>query len=94
MTNKALSDAEIQERLKHVQHWIIKDEKLYRQFQFNDFVSAWGFMSKVALLAEQADHHPEWFNVYNRVEIYLTSHDAGGISLKDFALANRIDALN
>ncbi|MEM1379868.1 MAG: 4a-hydroxytetrahydrobiopterin dehydratase [Pseudomonadota bacterium] len=60
---------------------------------FGDFKEAWGFMSKVALFAEQHDHHPEWFNVYNRVEITLTTHDAGGLSDRDVAMAGFIDAL-
>ncbi|MDH5171990.1 MAG: 4a-hydroxytetrahydrobiopterin dehydratase, partial [Gammaproteobacteria bacterium] len=61
---------------------------------FKDFVEAFGFMSRVALLAEAMNHHPEWSNVYNRVDIHLTSHDAGGISERDFTLANRIDRLS
>lgn len=64
-----------------------------RSFKFADFVAAFGFMSRVALLAEKADHHPEWFNVYNRVDITLTTHDAGGLSRRDIDLAKAIDAL-
>jgi 4a-hydroxytetrahydrobiopterin dehydratase len=60
---------------------------------FENFVEAWGFMSKVALLAETMNHHPEWSNVYGQVEIALTTHDAGGISSRDFELATRINAL-
>ena len=63
-----------------------------KSFAFDDFNGAWGFMSRVALEAEKADHHPEWFNVYNRVEITLTTHDAGGLSERDVALAAFIDA--
>jgi len=63
-----------------------------KSFVFDDFNGAWGFMSRVALAAEKADHHPEWFNVYNRVEITLTTHDAGGLSQRDAALAAFIDA--
>ena len=66
---------------------------MHKQCGFGSFVEAWGFMSQVALLAEAMDHHPEWFNVYNRVEIYLTTHDAGGISARDFELAMKIDLL-
>lgn len=62
-----------------------------RTFRFADFAEAFGFMSRVAILAEKADHHPEWFNVYNRVEILLTTHDAGGLSERDIALATAID---
>jgi 4a-hydroxytetrahydrobiopterin dehydratase len=64
-----------------------------RTFRFKDFSEAWGFMNRVALLAEAQDHHPEWFNVYNRVEITLTTHDAGGLSARDARLAASIDAL-
>ena len=64
-----------------------------RSLRFPDFVAAFGFMTKVALEAEKADHHPEWSNVYNRVEILLTTHDAGGLSERDIALARRIDAM-
>ncbi|MFK8040834.1 4a-hydroxytetrahydrobiopterin dehydratase [Congregibacter sp.] len=64
-----------------------EDGKLEKEFKFDDFNAAWGFMSRVALFAERTDHHPEWFNVYNRVRVELTTHDVGGISDKDFALA-------
>ncbi|GGB73355.1 4a-hydroxytetrahydrobiopterin dehydratase [Blastomonas aquatica] len=64
-----------------------------RTFSFTDFVEAFGFMTRVAILAEKADHHPEWSNVYNRVEILLTTHDAGGLSQRDIDLATEIDAL-
>lgn len=62
-----------------------------REFQFRDFNEAFAFMTQVALAAEKADHHPEWFNVYNKVEITLTTHDAGGLSARDVALAAFID---
>ena len=62
-----------------------------RIFQFGNFSEAWGFMSRVALLAEAQDHHPEWFNVYNRVEITLTTHDADGLSARDVSLAGFIE---
>ena len=64
-----------------------------RSFRFKDFNEAWGFMNRVALLAEAQDHHPEWFNVYNKVDIALTTHDAGGLSARDMRLAKAIDAL-
>ncbi len=68
-------------------------DALTRQFVFADFVEAFGFMTRVAILAEKADHHPEWSNVYNRVDVLLTTHDAGGLSVRDVALAKAIDAL-
>ena len=68
-------------------------DAITRSFRFADFSAAWGFMSRVALLAEKHDHHPEWSNVWNRVEITLTTHDAGGLSARDVALAKAIDAL-
>lgn len=64
-----------------------------RAFKFSDFIDAFGFMTRVAILAEKGDHHPEWSNVYNRVEILLTTHDAGGLSQRDIDLATQIDAL-
>ena len=75
------------------QPWSIQDDKLYRAFKFRDFIAAFGFISQVALLAERADHHPEWFNVYNKVAISLTTHDVGGISKRDFAVAYEISQL-
>ena len=62
-------------------------DALQRSFRFADFSAAWGFMSRVALKAEQLDHHPEWFNVYNRVDVVLTTHDCDGVSERDVALA-------
>ena len=64
-----------------------------RKFEFSDFSEAFSFMTRVAMIAETHDHHPEWFNVYNRVEITLTTHDAGGLSLRDVKMARKIDAL-
>ena len=68
-------------------------DAIRRGFWFKDFSEAWGFMARVALLAEAQDHHPEWSNVWNRVEIVLTTHDAGGLSARDVRLAQAIDAL-
>jgi 4a-hydroxytetrahydrobiopterin dehydratase len=69
-------------------------DAIRREFRFRDFSEAWGFMARVALLAEAQDHHPEWSNVYNRVDILLTTHDAGGLSERDLRLARAIDALH
>jgi len=76
-------------------HWRLREDGLAitRHFTFADFTEAFAFMTRVALLAEKADHHPEWRNVWNRVEITLTTHDAGGLSRRDMALAGAIDAL-
>lgn len=68
-------------------------DAISRDFSFVDFNAAWGFMSRVALLAERMDHHPDWSNVYNRVSITLTTHDAGGLSDRDAAMARAIDAI-
>jgi len=68
-------------------------DAIRKSFRFADFNQAWGFMTRVALAAEKADHHPEWSNVYNRVEIVLSTHDAGGLSEKDVALATFIDSV-
>ena len=87
-----LTSAEIAEQLQGVPGWTIENAKLRREFRFDDFVAAFGFMSKVAILAEKQNHHPEWFNVYNKVIIELTTHDAGGITARDFTLATSIDA--
>ncbi|MCM0031955.1 4a-hydroxytetrahydrobiopterin dehydratase [Sandarakinorhabdus limnophila] len=73
--------------------WQLAGEHLKRSFRFKDFNEAWGFMSRVALLAEAQDHHPEWFNVYNKIDIALTTHDASGLSARDVRLAKAIDAL-
>jgi 4a-hydroxytetrahydrobiopterin dehydratase len=67
-------------------------DAIRKEFRFKDFNQAFGFMSRVALMAERLDHHPEWFNVYNRVEIVLTTHDAGGLSERDLKLAAFIDS--
>ncbi|RLQ23040.1 4a-hydroxytetrahydrobiopterin dehydratase [Seongchinamella sediminis] len=81
------------QNLLSMPRWRLVDDKLYSKCEFPDFVAAFGFMSQVALVAEAMNHHPEWSNVYNTVEIFLTTHDAGGLSDKDFALAGKIDAL-
>lgn len=73
--------------------WSMEDGGITRAFTFKDFSEAWAFMSRVALAAEVADHHPEWRNVYNRVDIRLTTHDANGLTDKDIALARTINAL-
>ena len=86
-----LTDDEVQAALGDLPDWELRDGKLYRELRFGDFNQAFAFMSRVAMLAEKSDHHPEWFNVYNRVEVWLTSHDVGGISERDLSMAKAID---
>ena len=88
-----LTSSEIAERLPRVPDWRLDQNKLKRDFAFEDFVEAFGFMSRVAILAEKHNHHPEWFNVYNKVTIELTTHAASGITARVFALAASIDGL-
>lgn len=88
-----LSDEEVARRLASMPNWSLVNGKLHRELRFPDFVAAFAFMTKVALKAEKADHHPEWSNVYSRVTIDLTTHDAGGLSDRDFALATAIDQI-
>ena len=90
-----LTDAERDAALATLTGWTLREDGLAiaREFEFADFIEAFGFMTRVALEAEKADHHPEWSNVYKRVHITLTTHDAGGLSLRDIFLAALIDAL-
>lgn len=93
MAISKLTDEAIAAGLEQLPQWSLRDGKLYRALKFNDFVAAFGFMTRVALLAEKMDHHPEWTNVYNTVEVSLTTHDAQGISTRDLMLARAINAL-
>lgn len=81
--------------LRRLEGWAAADgrDALAKTFRFADFSAAWAFMSRVALKAEQADHHPEWFNVYNRVEVVLTTHDCDGVSERDVAMARFMDEI-
>jgi len=90
-----LAAGEREAALKELRNWqMVKDrDAIKRSFKFRNFSEAWGFMARVALLAESQDHHPEWFNVYNKVDITLSTHDAGGLSARDVKLAKAIDAL-
>ena len=87
-----LTEAERAELLPTLAGWTLDAERdaIRRSWKFAGFVEAFAFMTRVALLAEKADHHPEWFNVYNRVDVLLTTHDAGGLSMRDVALARAI----
>ena len=90
-----LTDAERDAALARLPQWTLREDGLaiVRRLKFADFGEAFGFMTRVAIAADKADHHPEWSNVYNRVEITLTTHDAGGLSKRDVALAGAIEAM-
>ena len=90
-----LTAAERADALAELLDWNVRADGLAieREFRFKDFSQAWAFMSRVALIAEKHDHHPEWSNVYNRVAIVLTTHDAGGLSERDVKMARAIDTL-
>ncbi|RMF74463.1 MAG: 4a-hydroxytetrahydrobiopterin dehydratase [Acidobacteria bacterium] len=90
---KKLSDAEIDKRLADVPGWEVQEGKLCREFRFPTFVEAFSFMSAMALVSEKLDHHPEWCNVYNRVMVELSTHDAGGITTRDFEWARQANSL-
>ena len=92
---KQLSPAERGQLPATLPHWRPTPgrDAITREFRFKDFAEAWAFMSRVALLAEKQDHHPDWSNTYNRVTVTLTTHDAGGLSARDVTLAQAIDAI-
>ena len=81
------------QRLNTLDNWSLKKARLYKEVVFRDFKKAFSFMKKVAVVCEKYDHHPEWKNIYNKVVIQLCTHDLGGISEKDFFLAQKIDAI-
>ena len=88
-----LSQVDINEELKNLPGWGVVNEKLHKEFQFNDFNQAFGFMTRAAMEIEKMNHHPEWFNVYNKITIELTTHDAGGITKNDVNLAKILNSL-
>jgi len=88
-----LSQTDIDEELKNLLGWSVVNEKLHKEFQFDSFNQAFGFMTRAAMEIEKMNHHPEWFNVYNRITIELTTHDAGGITKNDVNLAKILDSL-
>ena len=90
---RKLSESEIKKEISGLAGWKVSNGKLHKQIEFDSFVQAFGFMTQVAMEAEKLNHHPEWFNVYNRVTIDLVTHDIGGISDYDFRLAKTIDAI-
>jgi 4a-hydroxytetrahydrobiopterin dehydratase len=90
---RGLSEDEIRTALGDLPGWSLEAGKLHRELAFDDFSAAWGFMSRVALVAESLEHHPEWFNVYSTVRIDLSTHDLGGLSTFDVEFAKRVNAL-
>ncbi|KRT61582.1 MAG: transcriptional coactivator/pterin dehydratase [Thaumarchaeota archaeon CSP1-1] len=84
---------EIEKELKDMPGWIIVEDKLHKEFQFDDFNQAFGFMTRAAMHIEKMNHHPEWFNVYNKLIVDLTTHDAGGITENDIKLAKTLNSL-
>src|SRR5258708_34945991 len=90
--DKLSADA-IENALAALPGWGVKDAKLHREYKFPDFVHAFGFMAASAVAIEAMNHHPEWFNVYNRVTIDLTTHDSGGVTSKDVELAGKLEQL-
>ncbi|HUT06592.1 MAG TPA: 4a-hydroxytetrahydrobiopterin dehydratase [Nitrosopumilaceae archaeon] len=89
-----LSSEKISEELKNLPGWIIKDEKIHKDFEFEDFNQAFEFMTRAAMHIEKMNHHPEWFNVYNKITVDLTTHDAGGITQNDIELAKILNSLS
>ena len=90
---KTYNSEEAGPKLSALSGWEFKNDGIEKTYKFSDFVSAFGFMSQAAILAEKANHHPEWFNVYNKVEVRLSTHDAGGLTDYDFEFAAKFDAL-
>lgn len=88
-----LAERDITTTLAELRGWTVVNAKLHREFQFKNFVEAFGFMTTVALIAERLNHHPEWFNVYHRVVIDLVTHDAGGITSVDVEFARAVNRL-
>ncbi|WP_323004001.1 4a-hydroxytetrahydrobiopterin dehydratase [Denitromonas sp.] len=95
MSQKRLTENVLMQNLASLDGWSLNADKtaIARSFRFQDFNAAFGFMSRIALMAERLDHHPAWSNVYNRVDITLTTHDAGGLSDKDMVMARFINDL-
>lgn len=91
--SKVLDKVELENHLAQMSNWTFDNGAIKRDYQFDNFVTAFGFMTKVALCAEEMNHHPNWSNCYNRVSITLSTHSAGGVTEKDFQLAKRIEQL-
>ncbi len=93
MSKAKMTEKEVTAEISQLSDWKVVEAKLHREFKFPNFVEAFAFMTKVAIVAEKMDHHPELFNVYNRVVIDLATHDVDGISTLDIELAKKINAL-
>ncbi|MEH6502620.1 MAG: 4a-hydroxytetrahydrobiopterin dehydratase [Cycloclasticus sp.] len=93
MTISKAKPEQVEEFIGEFDVWRIVDGKLHREFIFADFIQAFGFMTEAALQAEKANHHPEWFNVYKKVIVDLTTHEAGGITERDFSLARQMEKI-
>ncbi len=93
MNAKPLTDEEIQSLREKLPEWSVSNKSLTREFRFSNFVEAFGFITKVAIISETMNHHPEWSNVYSKVKIVLTTHDIGGLSDLDYQLARKISNL-
>jgi 4a-hydroxytetrahydrobiopterin dehydratase len=93
VTRQKLPEAEIAAALSGLPGWSYAGGKLHREFKFENFVQAWGFMSSCALVAEAMNHHPDWSNVWNRVTVDLMTHDAGGVTKNDLELAKRMNQI-
>jgi 4a-hydroxytetrahydrobiopterin dehydratase len=93
MATEKLTDVELASALYSLDGWDVKDGKLHREYRFPDFVHAFGFMATSAIAIEAMNHHPEWFNVWNRVVIDLSTHDSGGITSKDIELATKLEGI-
>jgi 4a-hydroxytetrahydrobiopterin dehydratase len=90
---KKMTDAEVATAIAELSAWRVQNGKLHREYKFADFPHAFGFMATAAPAVEKMDHHPEWSNVYNRVTVDLSTHDAGGITQKDFNLAKLLEGI-
>ncbi len=93
MNRDKLSDTEISKALSDLEGWVLDDDGsgIRKSFKFKNFNAAFAFMARVAMVAEKMDHHPEWFNVYNRVDVRLSTHDCGGVTVLDIKLAGKMN---
>jgi 4a-hydroxytetrahydrobiopterin dehydratase len=93
MQARKLDEQEITNRLKELKAWKLEKGKLHRAFEAKDFIAAFGYMTRIALVAQEMNHHPEWCNVWNKITVDLSTHSVGGVSNLDFELAAKIDQI-